>query len=85
MKVIFSHTEYAQNLLKNLPVSVELNGKVSHDTHGFVGEGHLHLDDPGTAGKCARNLQAFAFHGWEPNLQMRPSDVSVPLAAVLLH
>lgn len=64
--------------MKDLPVSVELNGKVSHHTHGFVGESHLHLYDPSSAGKCARNLQAFGLHGWEPNLQMGPSDMSVP-------
>lgn len=36
-----------------LPVSVKLDGKISHDTHSFITEGHLHLDDPSTAGKSA--------------------------------
>lgn len=71
-------------LLKDLPVSVELDGKVSHDTHGFVGEGHLHLDDASTPGKRAGDLQALGFHGWEPNLQNETSErVSSPLAALL--
>ena len=27
-----------------LPVLVELDGKVTHLLHGFVGEGHVHVD-----------------------------------------
>lgn len=51
-----------------LPVSVKLDGEVRHDAHSFVSEGHLHLDDPGTASERARYLQTLRFHGWEPNL-----------------
>lgn len=53
-----------------LPVSVKLDSEVSHDTHSFISEGHLHLDDPGTAGKCAGYLQTFGLHGWKPNLNI---------------
>lgn len=53
-----------------LPVSVKLDSKVSHDTHSFISEGHLHLDDAGTAGKRAGYLQTLGLHGWEPNLNI---------------
>lgn len=51
-----------------LPVSVKLDGKITHDTHSFISEGHLHLDDTSTACKCARYLQTLGLHGWKPNL-----------------
>lgn len=53
-----------------LPVSVKLDSEVSHDTHSFISEGHLHLDDPGTAGKRAGYLQTLGLHGWKPNLNI---------------
>ena len=69
-----------------LPVSVKLDGKVSHDTHSFISEGHLHLDDPSTAGKRAGYLQTFGLHGWKPNLNINKisSFISDPATAVTL-
>lgn len=52
-----------------LPVSVKLDGEISHDAHSFISEGHLHLNDTRTASESARYLQSLGLHGRKPNLK----------------
>lgn len=51
------------------PVFVKLDSKIRHHAHGFIGQGHFHLDYPCTAGKRAGYLQTFSLDGWKPNLE----------------
>lgn len=55
--------------LAALPVLVKLNGKVCHVLQSFVGEAHVHVNVPLPVTEGAGDLQAFGFHGRQPDLK----------------
>lgn len=67
------------------PVFVKLDGKICHYTHGFVSEGHFHLDHTCTTRKRPGYFQTFSLHGWEPNLSAGGKSHAVLRATVFLY